>query len=400
MLTLNNLIKSKKIVFLLNFLIINFFFGSLAQYKVISSESKSGNRVTNTGLLEEFNRRKDPVVESYILGAQDTLRIDFDGFDLLDRIETVKIDGTLELPRIGTIYVAGLTIKELKLFLKNEYTSFVINPKISIKILRYRPVRVFVGGEVVRPGFYTLSGTDLLQSLSEEAEKEVYSLGVDNPQDNFEGFDVNLDNVSNSNVFPTVFDAIRRASGITTNADLSKINIVRDQTISEGGGKKMTTLTFLPLLTDGELSQNIRLYDGDRIDIAKSDVFLKDQILKAGQSNLSPKYISVFVTGRVKNPGTIRIPSGTVLSQALVLANPKVIRGKIEFVRFTNEGKLDRRLLSYTKSSRPSKDNPILMSGDIINFRNSLITTTLETTTELTAPIMGIYSFTRLFGID
>ena len=39
------------------------------------------------------------------------------------------------------------------------------------------------------------------------------------------------------NAFPTVFDAIKSAGGITTYSDLSSIEIIRKNSISNGGGK-------------------------------------------------------------------------------------------------------------------------------------------------------------------
>ena len=61
------------------------------------------------------------------------------------------------------------------------------------------------------------------------------------------------------------------------------------------------------LITEGNNSQNIRLFDADTINISKSPIVLRDQLLKAGQSNLSPQFMEVFVTGRVNMPGSVKI---------------------------------------------------------------------------------------------
>ena len=52
----------------------------------------------------------------------------------------------------------------------------------------------------------------------------------------------------------------------------------------------------------GDNSQNIRIYDGDTIKIAKLSELNKNNINKAIKYNLNPKFINVFVAGRVKNP--------------------------------------------------------------------------------------------------
>ena len=156
----------------------------------------------------------------------------------------------------------------------------------------YRPVRVYVGGYVKRPGYYTLSGESKLRGISE-------SIGIGA-----------LESGTGMNVFPTVFDAIRSAQGITPYTDLSKVQVIRKRAESLGGGRIKTNLNFLSLITEGNESQNIRLLDGDALKIGKSPTVLRDQLLKAGQSNLSPQFMSVFVIGRVKFPGGVKIPQG------------------------------------------------------------------------------------------
>ena len=118
---------------------------------------------------------------------------------------------------------------------------------------------------------------------------------------------------------------------------------------SEGrGGRIRTNLNFISLITEGNESQNIRLFDGAVVSVGKSKKVIRQQLLKAGQSNLSPQFIEVFVTGRVNEPGGISLPQGSSLNQAIAIAGgASLIRGKVEFVRFTQEGETDRRLFKY-----------------------------------------------------
>ena len=53
--------------------------------------------------------------------------------------------------------------------------------------------------------------------------------------------------------------------------------------------------------------------------VARSEVVLKEQLTKASRTNLSPRLIEVFVTGRVKTPGSISLPQGSTLNQAIAL---------------------------------------------------------------------------------
>ena len=61
---------------------------------------------------------------------------------------------------------------------------------------------------------------------------------------------------------------------------------------------------FLALITEGNESQNIRLFDGDTVFVARSPTELREQIIQAGQTNLSPDFIQVYVTGRVREPAS------------------------------------------------------------------------------------------------
>ena len=198
---------------------------------------------------------------------------------------------------------------------------------------------------------------------------------------------------------PTVFDAIRTAQGITPYSDLSEIKVVRKRAEGLGGGKIRTNLDLTSLITNGDESQNIRLFDGDVLKIGKSNFVLKDQLLKAGQSNLSPQFINVFVSGRVNMPGTVTLPQGGTLNQAISLAgNAKFLKGKVEFVRFNREGTIDRRIFSFSPSApADANNNPVLTSGDIIRIRESLITGTLSVVNEVTGPMVGLYSAYGIF---
>jgi polysaccharide export outer membrane protein len=74
------------------------------------------------------------------------------------------------------------------------------------------------------------------------------------------------------------------------------------------------------------------------------------------------------------------------------------LRGKIEFVRFTKDGEVDRRLINYQAGAPSgSRDNPFLMSGDIINVQESILSAASGLLNEFTGPFVGLYSVYSLF---
>ena len=144
------------------------------------------------------------------------------------------------------------------------------------------------------------------------------------------------------------------------------------------------------------------MFDGDTLNIGKSPIALREQLLKAGQSNLSPQFLEVFVTGRVKNPGAVKLPQGSSLNQAISLAGgTKFLKGRVEFVRFNREGTIDRRLFAYNpRAAAGAQNNPVLAAGDLININDSVLTVGVDVLNELTGPFVGMYSaFTLLRGI-
>ena len=343
-------------------------------------------------------KRVDINYDTYILGPGDSLLIDV--LDLPEFSGTVSIgpDGTIYLPRLRALYVEKLTIEELRHLLTKQFKQYIINPEIYIRPVKYRPIRVYVGGEVKRPGYYTLSGVqNLTQSTADEGIIKVDSNSVIN---NTSSQSTTISGgASSSTLFPTIFDAIRTAQGITPYSNLAEVQVTRRQASSSGGGRLRANLNFLSLITKGDESQNIRLFDGDVVTVGKSPTVLREQLLKAGQTNLTPQFLEVYVSGRVEQPGAVTLPQGSSLVQAIDLAGgTKVLHGKVEFIRFTREGEIDRRIFGF-KSDAPSGDyrNPVLMAGDVVRLRETALTKTLAVVNEITTPAIGIHSVYYLF---
>ena len=207
-------------------------------------------------------------------------------------------------------------------------------------------------------------------------------------------------NPSNSSYsFPTVYDAITKAYGITQNADLSRVNVKRINSITQGGGKIETNLNFLSVITEGDLTQNIRIYDGDIIEIKRSNIILKDQILKANRTNLSPRNLIVYITGNVLKKGSTKVPQGSGLVQALSSnGGLRVLSGNVEFVRFNDDGTTQKNIFKYDPNAPlNSYKNPILMSGDLINVRRSKFGITSDALKTVGMPFFQGIALWKLF---
>ncbi|MFI4935247.1 MAG: polysaccharide biosynthesis/export family protein [Caulobacterales bacterium] len=85
----------------------------------------------------------------------------------LNKTVTVQPDGRISLPLIGPQMAADRTVSELQAALSTAYASQLLRPEVSITV-RAQPLKVFVGGEVDKPGVYDMPGDiDALRAIIE-----------------------------------------------------------------------------------------------------------------------------------------------------------------------------------------------------------------------------------------
>ncbi len=324
----------------------------------------------------------------YIVGPGDTLNIvvSREYPELTSRV-IIDGQGTINLPRLKRVFVNGLSLTELNDVLNKAYLEFIRYPSVEVNVLGYRPIKVLVEGEVANPGLKTMSGSLSLQQNNQFDINPKVRRSTDIQINRF------TDRSGINNYFPTVFDAIRQSGGITKYSDLSQIQIIRKESASAGSGLITTTLNFENVLLKGDNSQNIRIYDSDIIKVKKSEKPNKIILSKAILSNLNSKFLNVFVFGRVTNPGDIKISRLGTLNDAVEIAGAKVLKGPLVFLRFNNDGTIDKRRFKYRRNARRgSFKNPLLQEGDLIVVGDSTITMANEFITEVTQPFVGLLS--------
>ena len=136
------------------------------------------------------------------------------------------------------------------------------------------------------------------------------------------------------------------------------------------------------------------MFDGDRIFFPKLRNPSKSQVPKSILAGLTPRFISVNISGRIENAGIITIPLEATLSDVIDLTGPiKPLSGKIVLIRYNKDGTILKRNISYSSSAkRGSKRNPFVKQGDLISVKNSIIGKTTGVLREVTAPFVGIYA--------
>jgi len=75
--------------------------------------------------------------------------------------------GTVSLPLIGAVQAAGQTEQGLSKTVTEKYRTYLKNPSVSVGVTGYDSYKIYITGEVRRPGVFTFQEkTTLLQGIA------------------------------------------------------------------------------------------------------------------------------------------------------------------------------------------------------------------------------------------
>lgn len=181
----------------------------------------------------------------YRLGAGDILTMTVWNYQQTDQSQQTQLteyairpDGKVAFPLVGEVKAEGLTPSELTTIITAAVGKYIKDPQVTLNVVKFRTVRVYVLGEIAKPGLY-------------EIERQ-----------------------------HRLLDAIGLAGSYTKGAAKKSIFIYhKDQT------EDPIKANLLNLLNKGDMSQNYELVDGDV-------VYLSDN----GRIDFSTQILP-FVTG-------------------------------------------------------------------------------------------------------
>ena len=335
---------------------------SQSEINPVFSEVKSSKKNINIEYLEKADE------EFYILGEGDALKI-----QILENVEelsailvNINPQGKIVLPEIGRVYIAGLTVEELEKLLYEKFKTLIVEPNVKVDVIKLKPINISIMGEVKNPGIYTF----------------------------------NTDNELQKELNPRLFNAIQKAGGISPYSDLTRIEVIRENPITNGGGQIKTTLNLLEVLSTGDKSQNIKLNNNDYIFISKGDEKITFKIKEALKSNINSPLINVYISGDIKGPGILQLKRDTDLNTAILRAGGQgVFKGNVTLNRFTSDGGYSNKTFRFNiNNKRGSDKNPYLKEGDIIYVGKHRLKLINEIVTEFTRPFIGIYSTYKIFN--
>lgn len=105
--------------------------------------------------------------ETYKIKAGDKLSVKFLNHPELNELGiTVRPDGFISLQMIEDIKAEGVTAVELRKKIEKGYDEILLNPSISVNIIEFMPPSFFIGGQISRPGKYSLrDGNSIIKAI-------------------------------------------------------------------------------------------------------------------------------------------------------------------------------------------------------------------------------------------
>ena len=125
------------------------------------------HRVVEGGDFKTATLKGDRLLETYRLTKYDVIDVQVIGLPGNAGMSDVMIgpDGYAQLPYVGSVKLAGMTLDEAKAVLIARMSEYLHVPDLSLLMKSYGPRKVYVMGEVRSPGIHNL-GADSLNAYA------------------------------------------------------------------------------------------------------------------------------------------------------------------------------------------------------------------------------------------
>lgn len=288
--------------------------------------------------------------------------------DLQDFLETGNLRQDVTIRDGDTIFVptaSALNTQEVRQRASANFSADIT-----------RPIGVVIVGEVNRPGPYTVFASDV-RSTNQQTDLSFVSI------DQQQGAVVGL---------PTITRALKIAGGITTEADIRRVQIRRRV---RGGNEQTIMVNLWDLLQKGDATQDILLQEGDSVIIPTAATVDLAEVSQLATSSFSPNAISINIVGEVIRPGALLVRPSTSLHQALLTAGSfnqlRANKDKVELLRLNPNGTVSRRTIDvdFAQGLNPN-NNPTLRNNDVILVARSGYTRAADNINSFLQPIAGV----------
>jgi polysaccharide export outer membrane protein len=203
--------------------------GSFAQNAVEESVTV---KTPTTSSMPRFTPRD----KRYIIRPGDILTLTFELTPEMNEEVAVQPDGYISLHGAGDVHVGGLNLPQVREAISKKYAGVLANPQINVSLKDFEQPYFIVGGEVGKPGKYTMRGDT------------------------------------------TVNEGVQTAGGFLASAKHSQLLLLRRTSDSS---VEVTKINAKYMLASGDLREDLHLQSGDMIYVPKNTISkLKDWIPK------------------------------------------------------------------------------------------------------------------------
>ncbi len=266
---------------------------------------------------ESLNRQLSTVADQlrmsagqneYLLGSGDVLDIAVFQVEELNKTVRVNGRGSIILPLLGEIQVAGLTARAAEQQLVQGLTEFLHDPQISVFVAEYRSQEISVLGAVQEPGIKSVTRSR------------------------------------------TLLEILTLAGGITEKA----------------GSQIYVQTTDVDPDTQQSLARNTIIELRQLLSTPEYNL-----VLKGGDTVFVPKAGTVFVEGAVNNPGAFPLEVETTVLKIIAQAGgPKyeAIEDKVQIIRQDgdDDGKPDIITINLDEVRESGQNDVVVQDGDIV----------------------------------
>ncbi|MET0402565.1 MAG: polysaccharide biosynthesis/export family protein [Cystobacter sp.] len=126
-----------------------------------------GMLLLSSGCAHQATRPVENKEQPFRIGREDVLDVAVWRDGDLSRTLPVRPDGFISLPMVGEVRAEGRTPTELSEQIRDSLKPYVQEPRVTVIVREVNSSRVFITGEVARPGAYPLRGrVSVLQALA------------------------------------------------------------------------------------------------------------------------------------------------------------------------------------------------------------------------------------------
>lgn len=341
---------------------------SVAADQPVAVQQERGT-CTSPALLELWQERDSNNIADFPVGPGDVIMVSVPEIDEIQKQQIrVAPDGTIGLPLIGTMEVAGMTENDLRSAISQKLSVYMKFPRVELFVERYQARDVAVVGAVQKPGLYDLANSD--QSIidvigiaggmtTEAAQKVIFvppkyghgfssSAQTTTPADVESATQVSMDPNNHEASFSP------QSSGEIPSSPYLEIPSKTPPQIPSGTGMKSRTWIVLDLAKPGaQACLDFPTRPGDVV-----------MIPIAGQ---------VMVQGWVQNPGAFKITPGMTILGAISAAGGTTYSWTAELLRTGADGRQTATEFSLSQLAKGEGSDVPVQSGDVVVVERSAI---------------------------